>query len=174
MEFYIAQGISILATVTVIMTMQFKSMKHILLGQILANLLSGSTFLLLGGFSGSGVCFIAIAQSAAMFLYERKNKKPHPAVITGFIALYIGCSAYCYQSFVDIFSCLGAISFAISIAQKKPSVSRLWYLLNPVFWMVYSISTRAYGNIIMHVLVFTSTAAAILRNDLPQLRKKQS
>ena len=174
MAFYIAQAISVLSTVTNILTMQLKSMKHILLGQILANLLSGSTFLLLGGFSGSGVCFIAIAQSVIMFLYAQKNKKPHLAVIIGFIALYIGCSAYYYQSFVDIFSCLGAISFALSVAQKKPSASRLWYLLNPVFWMVYSISTRAYGNIIMHVLVFASTAAAILRNDLPQLQKEKS
>ena len=54
MAFYLAQGISVLTALTAMVMMQFKSMKKILAGQIIANLLTASTYFLLGGFSGAG------------------------------------------------------------------------------------------------------------------------
>ena len=74
MEFYIAQGISVLTALTAVLMMQFKSMKLILLGQIVANLLAASTYFLLDGLSGAGICFLAIAHTIVMFFYNRKNK----------------------------------------------------------------------------------------------------
>ena len=71
-EFYIAQGISVLTALTAVITMQMKKMRNILLGQITANILTASTYFLLGGFSGAGICLIAIVKSIVMFFYERK------------------------------------------------------------------------------------------------------
>ena len=97
LNFYIAQGITILTALTVIVSMQMKSMRGILIGQILANLFSASTYFLLGGFSGAGICLLAIVQAVAMFLYEQKGKTPHLAVIITFIVLYITCSVIYYE-----------------------------------------------------------------------------
>ena len=171
MAFYIAQGISVLTALTAIVMMQFKSMKKILAGQILANLLTASTYFLLGGFSGAGICFAAIAQSVVMFLYDRKGKSPHPAVLAGFIALYVACSVIYYTSPIDILSAMAAVCFAVSIAQKKPSASRAWYVMNPLFWMVYDLYTRAYGNYIMHLVIFISTLTAMIRLDLQKKKE---
>ena len=166
MSFYIAQAISVLTAAAAIITMQFKSMKNILIGQIVINLLAASTYFLLGGFSGAGICFIAIAQTITMFFYNVKNKKPHKAVIIGFILLYFACSAVYYTSPIDIISALAAICFALSIVQTNASGSRIWYSINPLCWVVYDIYTKAYGNLIMHLVIFISTAAAIIRNDI--------
>jgi hypothetical protein len=167
--FYIAQGISILNGVVAVAMMQFKDMKKILIGQILANLLTASTYFLLGGLSGAGVCFIAIFQTVVMFIYSVKKIPPHRWVIIGFILLYAVCSAIYYKSPVDLLSAAAVITYAMSVVQTKPAASRLWYLFNPLLWLVYDLFTRAYGNFILHFIVFCSTAFAIWNNDL---RKK--
>ena len=165
MEFYIAQGITVLTALTVIVSMQMKSMKGILLGQILANLFSASTYFLLGGFSGAGICLLAIVQAIVMYFYEQKGKTPHLAVIIGFIVLYIACSIVYYKTFIDIFSAVAAVCYAISITQKSPTKARLWYVFNPLFWLIYSLFTRAYANVIMYVCIFVSTAFTLVRVD---------
>lgn len=165
MEFYIAQGISVVIGILAVIMMQFKSMTKILIFQILCNLLTAATYFLLGGFSGAGICVIAIVQSVTMFLYNIKNVAPHKPVILAFILLYIGCSAFYYKSPVDIFSALAAICFAMSIVQTKSARSRFWYLFNPLCWLVYDIFTKAYGNFLLHLVIFGSTLIAMLRND---------
>ncbi len=172
MTFYIAQGISVLTALTAVLTMQFKNMKWILLGQITANLLTGVTYFLLGGLSGAGICIIAILQTAIMFLYDRKNTEPHLAVIIGFVALYLACSAYYYKSPIDIVSAMGAICFALSVTRKKASTARLWYVFNPLLWMIYDVYTDAYANLIMHLVVFLSTFIAMIRIDHIFKRKR--
>ena len=169
MEFYIAQGISALNGVVAVVMMQFKDMKKILAGQILANLLTASTYFLLGGISGAGICFIAIFQTVVMFIYSIKKVTPHRWVIIGFVAMYIACLVIYYKSPVDLLSAAAAITYAFSVVQTKPACSRLWFLFNPLLWLVYDLFTSAYVNIILHAAVFCSTAFAIWNNDL---RKK--
>jgi beta-lactamase regulating signal transducer with metallopeptidase domain len=41
-----------------------------------------------------------------------------------------------------------------------------WF--NPLCWLVYDLFTAAYGNFILHVIVFSTTLLAILRRDLKQ------
>lgn len=166
MEFYIAQAISIINGVLAVIMMQFKSMRKILIFQIICNLLAALSYFLLGGFSGAGICVIAIVQSVLMFIYNIKKVPPHKPVIVVFILLYIGCSAFYYKSVIDIFSALAAVCFAVSIVQTKPSRSRLWYLFNPLSWLAYDIFTLAYGNLFLHLVVFISTLVAIIRNDI--------
>lgn len=171
--FYIAQGISVLTCLVGILMMQFKSMKKILAGQIIANLLTASTYFLLGGLSGAGICFIAILQSVVMFFYSVKNTPPHKLVIWLFVALYIGCSIFYYKNLVDVLSALAAVCFAFSVVQTKPMFSRIWYLFNPLFWMAYDllIPEKAYVNFIMHTVLFCSTFIAIFRNDIKKKQK---
>lgn len=165
MAFYIAQAISVLNALTAVLIMQCKNMKIILIGHIATNLLTASTYFLLDSFSGAGICVIAIVQTVIMFFYNRKNVKPHIPVILGFIVLYIGCSVLYYKSPIDILSALAAVTFAISVTQEKPSVSRFWYLFNPLLWMVYDIYAKAYVNFVMHTAIFISTFWAMIRVD---------
>ena len=168
--FYVAQGISILTALIAMVSMQFKNMRLILAGQIAANLLTALTYLLLGGLSGAGICIIAIFQSVIMFIFNIKKIKPHLAVVIGFVLLYVACSIYYFTSFIDVFSMLAAICFALSVTQEKPSSARIFYVVNPLLWMVYDIYVKAYVNLAMHAVIFISTAIAIIRLDI--IRKK--
>ena len=155
--FYIAQAISVLIAVVAVLMMQFKSMKLILIGQITANLLSAATYFLLDGFSGAGICFIAILQTVVMFVYNQKKKEAPIYIIVLFILLYIACAIYYYQSIIDIFSALAAVSFALSVAQRDSAKSRFWYSFNPICWLIYSLFCQAYANCITYSIIFIST-----------------
>ena len=175
LEFYIAQGISILTGILAAFMMQLKKVKIILLFQLAVNLLTALTYILLGGLSGGGICLIAIVQTIVMFLYNRKEKKPHWWVLAIFIAAYVACSVIYYKSIMDIFPALSAVCFAMSIAMSTPFMSRVWYVFNPLFWIVYDISTLAYVNLVIHVVVFISTVVALIRvDDIFRLRKKKT
>lgn len=165
MEFYIAQGISVLTAIVAILSMQMKSMKGVLITQITANILASSTYFLLGGFSGAGISLIAIVQLIVMFLYDRKDKKPHIIVISIFVVAYVTYSVLNLKEFIDVFPLMAAILFCLSVAQKKPSMYRWLVLLNPICWLIYDIYMVAYINIIMRIGIFISALVAKIRLD---------
>lgn len=169
MDVYIAYGFSILTAIVAIVMMQFKSMTVILIGQITANLLTALSYFFIGGWSGSGICFIAIVQSVVMFFYDRKKIKLQLWVILLFIAAYISYSVLLYilysGSIFDIFSTAAAVCFAVSVVQKNPFYSRVWYAADMLLWTVYDISCAQYGNLVMHTVIFLSTFIAMIRVD---------
>ncbi len=175
MEFYIAQGISVITAIIAACMMQFKNIKLILLGQLTANLLTAISYILLGGLSGGGICLIAIVQSAVMFFYTQKDTRPQWWVVAIFIVAYVVCSAFYYQSFVDILPAIAAVCFAVSITMKTPFLSRIWYVFNPLSWLAYDIVVMAYGNLLIHAVVFISTVVALVRvDDIFKLKKRNS
>lgn len=170
LEFYIAQAISIAAAVIVVLMMQLKNLKIILLGHLVTNLMVAATYFLLNSFSGAGICFIAIFQSIVMYFYNQKNTKPHLPVIAVFIALYIGCSIACYKIPVDILSGLAAVFFAISLVQPNAKSSRRWFVINPLLWSIYDFYQSAYVTLAIHIFIFASTVFSIVRNDLKKTK----
>ncbi len=165
MDFYIAQAISVLVGFLGVATMQFKNMKHILLGQLAINLLTTVSYFLLDGLSAAGICLVAIGQTLILYGYDRRQKRPPVVLMAGFILLYLACSVIYYRTFIDLFSALAAICSAVSLMQKKASTARRWYVFNPILWMVYDVHTRAYGTFVVHLAVLLSTVIAMIRVD---------
>lgn len=161
--FYIAQGISVLTAAAAILSLQCKSMKGMIACQIASNLFTATSYYLLDGMSGAGICLIAIVQAIVMSIYSIKERKPDLPVLLIFIALYIGCSALYFKTVFDIFSGLAAVCFAISIAQKKTGNMRLWYTGCMLCWIVYDVVTKAYGNLVVHLAVLISGFVAMIR-----------
>ena len=141
--------------------------------QLMTNLLAFSTYFLLGGLTGAGISIIAIAQSLAMYIFQRKERETPLWVHVLFLFGYIGCSALYFRQPTDLLSTAAALCFAVSIMQKKPVASRPWFFPNPLIWMVYDLCVRAYGNCVMHGLVFVSAVIALIRTDRIFSPKKQ-
>ena len=94
MEFYIAQGISIISGIFAIIMMQQKNMRTILIFQIIVNLTASLNYLILGGNSGAILSIIAIVHLIVMFLYNKKEKAPHLITVLAFMAAYLASSVY--------------------------------------------------------------------------------
>ncbi len=173
-NFYIAQIISILNGIIGVITMQMKKMELILVGQLLMNLAASLSFLLLGGSSGGINCAIAILHTALMFVFQKKDKKPPLGLTLGFLSLYligtaIGFVSLQDWSFVNVFinalSGVAAVCYCMSVAASNPKTSRLWYVFNPVCWMIYDIPIKAFVNLVVHTSVFVSTFTALIKTD---------
>ena len=67
MNFIIGQIISIAALIISVVIAQFKDVKHVLLGEIAANLAVALSFVFLGGMSGAWICIVATAQTIIIF-----------------------------------------------------------------------------------------------------------
>ena len=164
--FWIAQSISVITALIAILSLQLKNMKAILVCQISANLLAGSTYILLGGLSGAGVSIIAVIQAIVMFVLKQKNIEPHFTVTLAFIAAFAAYSIWSYKSPLDLLPMGAAIFYSLSVAQKNPRRFRLFGTINPTFWLAYDIYTLALVNFLVHFGIFISGVVGIVRLDI--------
>ena len=164
--FWIAQSISIFTALIAILSLQLKNMKAILVCQISANLLAGSTYILLGGLSGAGISIIAVIQAVVMFILKQKNIKPHFLITLAFIAAFAAYSVWSYKSPLDLLPMGAAIFYSLSIAQRNPRRFRFFGTINPTFWLAYDIYTLAIVNFLMHLGIFISGVVGVIRLDI--------
>lgn len=168
LAFYVAQGISVFTGILAIIMMQLKNMKMVLLFQIIVNTTTLSNYFLLGGDTGVFVSVLAIVQSVVMFLYNRKQRKPHLGVVIAFIMAYACCSAYnisVSKQILDVLPACAAICFSVSLVQSRISAFRVWGALNPAFWLGYDLYTRSYIMFCVHLGILVSSVVAMIRID---------
>ena len=166
--FLIAQGISIVTGVVAIVLKQMKTMRLILLFEVIANLLASSTYLLLGGDAGAIVSVLAILHSLIMFLFNRKEKSVPIAVPIAFIVLYTACSTYSIITKADpmeVLPAIAAVCFALALTQKKPRFDRVWSVINAFSWVIYDGYNAAYVMLAVHMGILISTVVAMVRID---------
>lgn len=165
--FVIGQIISILALIISAVIAQFKNVKHILLGEIAANLTVALSFVFLGGLSGAWICIVAALQSLVIYFVNKaewtSQKKNLLSVLFAFI--YIIGTAFVYQGWADIVSCTCSLLYILAIIQTDSKKYRWFMAANSSLWVIYDINTAAYVNIITHGILLVSIIFAMLRID---------
>lgn len=138
MSYYIAQFCGILVTVGVVLTMQLKKKKQMLIVSVAVNALSAANILLLDGFSsGVVVMFVAILQLLFSIWHEKKGTESGTAEKIVFLALYIAGGVIGYTSPLDILSTVAAVFYMLAVFQKKEQNIRLMLLVNLSLWTIY-------------------------------------
>lgn len=166
MNFVLAQVLGLLTTIIALVGVQFKNINHILISQILTNLLSALVFGLLGGFSGAWICVVAIVQTVTMFCFNRRStgsKKSRSVLAAGFCLVYVLGTAYFFRGWGDLVSGTCAVLFALAVVQENSDKFRGLFLVNGLLWMVYDLSTGAYTNLLTHGMSVGSTVVAMVR-----------
>lgn len=166
--FIIAQCVSVGTGVVAIALKQMKTMKMILLFEVITNLLASTNYLLMGGDSGAIVSILAIVNSFVMLLYNTKERKPHTAVIVAFSLAYVLCSTYSLISkndAMEIVPAIGAVCFSMTLVQKIPYRYRLWSVGNLLCWVIYDTYISSYVMLLVHFGILLSTVVAIVRLD---------
>jgi len=169
LSFILAQCIGLLTTVIVVISVQFKNVRWILISQIILNLLVSLNYALLGGLSGAWICILATVQTTLMFFIDKycteNPDRIRNLLLPFFVAGYIIGTVIVYQSWHDIVSCVCAILFVLAIVQKDSSRYRKFIILNAILWIIYDIATMAYTSILTHGLEVVSIVIAMLRMD---------
>ena len=165
LNFYIAQFIGIITTIGAVVTVQFKNIQTILVGEIILNLLIALNFILLGGGSGAGVCVLATVQTIWIYFYSRRGKKFPTLLNIGFMVGYIVTSSFSFSGFPSVISCIAALFYALSVTQPNAKKYRVYMLINGLLWVVYDINLHAWTSILTHGFLATSVLVAMARLD---------
>lgn len=166
MNFILAQFLGLLTTVIALVGVQFKNINHILISQVLTNLLSALVFGLLGGFSGAWICVAAIAQTLTMFFFNKSRKgsqRTRRILAALFCLVYVAGTAFFYKGWGDLVSGTCAVLFALAVVQEDSDKFRGLFLVNGILWMVYDLTTLAYTNLLTHGMSVVSTVVAMVR-----------
>ncbi|MBQ7039999.1 MAG: YgjV family protein [Clostridia bacterium] len=172
MNFIFSQLLGIIVSLSVVISMQLKDIKKILICQLICNGMGALSYVLLDGFSGCGIYIVALLQSIVMYLYRRQKLDLPKWVILVFVIAFLCCSIITFNKSSDIISAIAALTCALGIAQEKPSKYRMFMLFNGIIWMIYDVLVGAYTMMLSHVITVISSLAGILRLDLK--RKEES
>lgn len=169
--FILAQIVGVLTTVVAVATFQFKDVRHILLGNVLSNLMVALQFALLGGLSGAWICIVAALQTVVMYFLDKKENTGtlRRYLLLLFCAMYIAGTCIVYKGWGDIVSCVCALIYVVAILQTDSKSFRKCIFVNASLWIVYDIYTMAYASVLTHGMELVSIITAMLRMD----RKKK-
>ena len=167
--FLIAQLFGIGSTFAAILCVQARTSAGVLLGQILANGFSALSYGFLGSLSGAWVCLLAAVHSVLISFIRKQdpfavNKR---VILISFIfaLAYIIGSVITYTRWPDVISCICALLFVLTIAQKDASKMRNVMLVSMSLWVLFDISVGAYTSIITHGSTILSILTAKVRLD---------
>ena len=138
MSYWIAQIFGVLVTIGVIITLQMKKKKQMLIISVIVNALSAANILLLDGFnSGVIVCCVAVFQLLFSIWHEFKQTEVSLAEKIVFLILYVGGGVIGIKAPLDILSTVAALFYMLAVFQKKEQNIRLMLLINLSTWTVY-------------------------------------
>ena len=150
-----------------------KSIKFTMFCQICCNAFGALSYILLGGFSGSGIFFIAMLQSIIFFILRMKEIKEPKWLQYVVFAAYLLCSALTFKGALDIFPAIAAMLCAVSLVQKKTSYYRIFIFFNGLVWMAYDLMISAYSMLASHIFTSASALLGIILWDILKKSEKK-
>ena len=157
--------LSLAATVLGFFEPFWKKMQTILIFNFLGNLLVGISYLLIGGYSGAGICAVACGQVFVNYFFDVKEKKVPSWLIAIYAIAFLSVNLSTFFHWYDGFSLVAAMLFVLSVAQSNAKNYRLLYAANSLVWIFYDIFAAAYGNLATHGILLLSTFLAMWMRD---------
>ena len=167
----IADIFGYIVTVLCPISPHFKKKWQMLSVTLLANLLSGANFLLLGQFSAVGVTVVAITQAILNVTRSGGENRVTPKwelalfgvfyVVGGLIPFLVGGTLSEF-GFLDAMPIFGALLLCCYMAQRQEQRMRLFLLANATVFTVYDILVRS-TQVFAQLITIVSVIVALLR-----------
>ena len=171
-----SQIIGIVAIVISVMSMLFKSKTNILLFTIIYNILTLTSYLLLGKYLGSILVGILTLKSIIYYLFALKKAKPNIYVLIVLEIAILTTSIFLWQSWPDIFILISSLINTYTTWQDNVKIIKISAIISAVLLIlydafigayVYIISETLYGGaaIFSIVMMFVKNKKAISNNE---------
>lgn len=170
----IAFAVGILAVACFLLSYQQKKRGRIILLNMVSRVLYILQYIFLGAFDGAA---LDISGFIASFLAQKKDTpiiKKHLAIfILGIDAAIIVSGLIFYRNIFSLFPIAGVLLHTSAFWLNDERKIRIVSLLGSPFWLVFNITSGAYGSAIGDTLSIVSIAVAMLRYDIMPLWKKE-
>ena len=156
---------SFIATVLSLLEPYNKKMKTVLVFSFIGNVLVGISYILVGGISGSVICFTAAVQLLINYSFTVRERKIPAAVITVHAAAFLAVNLITFKAWYDVFALIASMLFVLSVAQSNAKYYRAIYIPNCPVWIAYDFMAKAYGNLLTHIVLTIALAGAVFIRD---------
>lgn len=162
--FYIAQAVGLLYTIALIVGVQFKARRNILLALLAAGLLNNVAMVLLGEYSGMAMNTVTIILNVVAFFYSRDGDKVMPKWLLGlFLVTEIVVCIVTFQNWYNLLVLVGQVAFVLSMGTQNRSAVRWFLLVNGILWTGFNFIIGSYGSAIGSAFFTISTLVALVR-----------
>lgn len=172
-EQIIAQVIAFIGTIIIIIGMQQKKYKHIVMCKIGNEFLSSIHYLLLGGYTGMLANFASCLTNGCYYFRIKRGKSTLPFQII-FATMFVIIGALSWHGLISIFVVLAKLISSVAQGIKNPRTIRILNLISNPCWLVYNIYVGSIVGIITDSVVTTSVLIAIIRLDIFSKRESIS
>ena len=169
----IAQVVGLAAVVMFLLSYQQKKRKNFIMFNATSRILYIIQYLLLGAYSGAVLDILGTVSSV---LAQNKDKeiikKRVKLVVIAMNVIILAAGLMLYHNIFDLFPIAGVIlhTSAFWITNEK-TIRKVSFIGSP-FWLVYNLTSQAYGSAIGDILTMVSIATAIYRYDIRKEKTK--
>ena len=167
----IAQIIGFCGTIIVVIGMQQKKYKNIVMCKIGNEFLSGMHYLLLGGYTGMLANLASCVTNGFYYFRIKKGKSTLPfQIIFGLMFVVIG--ALSWHGPISIFVVAAKLISSVALGIKNPRTIRILNLISNPCWLIYNIYMGSFAGMLTDSLVIASVVIAIIRLDILHRQKE--
>lgn len=155
-----------LAVITFLLSFQFKKRNNIIIVNLTSRLLYIIQYILLGAFEGAVLDFAGFVLSFFAGYKQKTFVKKHFLIIMIIVNILLICLGLrmCRDVF-GIFAILGIVFEISALWLTKEKNIRILSLIAAPFWLIYNLSSAAYGSAVGNILAMISIAIAMIRLD---------
>ena len=161
----ISYAASLIATILSLLEQFNKKMKTVLIFSFMGNMLVGTSYILVGGFSGAAICYTAAVQLLINYMFTANGKKVPTLWVVLHSVAFLAVNLITFKAWYDVLSLIAAMLFVLSVSQSNAKYYRAIYIPNCLVWIVYDFMAKAYGNLVTHIVVLIAILIAILVRD---------
>ena len=164
--FIAGQIVGIFAVLTFVLSYQFKKRKSIIAVNATSSFLYVLQYVLLGALEGAAIDVLSAVSTVAA---HQKQKMPKILVVLIVIAIdgaMVLSGVLLYKDVFSLFPVAGAILQSTAFWINDEKYIRLVSFCGGPFWLVYNITSHAYGAVAGSILSLVSISVAIVRYDV--------
>lgn len=142
---------------------QLKSIRLILVAELLVNALACLYYLLLNGRSAFILSVFATVHVVVNFFYLRRGRRPAWWVFGLFSVIYVICGVVTWAGPIDLLSTAATLFFGLSLQQASPTGYRLCAVGKCSSWIIYCFVLGAWSTLATNLFTLLSALAALVR-----------
>lgn len=159
------QGFGFIGTLLVAIGMQQKQYDRIVACKIANEVIAGTQYLLMGGYTGMAVNYAACFSNAVYWWRIRKGKSTLPfQILFGIMFVVIGLLSW--HSWISIFVVFAKLISSVALGINNPKVIRFLNLISTPCWLMYNIFMFNIAGMCSDLLMLSSLIIAVIRLDL--------
>lgn len=172
-RYIIAQVLGFIGTIIMVIGMQQKTYKNIVISKISNEFLAALHYLLLGGYTGM-VINLAACFTNGIYYFRIKSGKSTLVFQIVFGILFVALGLLSWHGYISLFVILAKLLSSVALGIKHPRTIRVLNLISNPCWLVYNIYMGSVAGMVTDSLVTLSVLTAIIRLDiLPNFKKAQ-